>query len=108
MLRPMNNAGLFQGMSCFVVHDTSILTPRLLFKDQFRHPDECHGLNYTGFAKTLSSKGSLQNLPPKGEALSHAACNMNTGLGVSTTKPVISSFALPLAYSATTTPFGSM
>jgi len=41
----------------------AILTPRYIFKDQFRHPDECHGLNYTGFAKTLSSEGALQNLP---------------------------------------------
>lgn len=51
MLRPMNNAGLFQGMSCFVVHDTSILTPRLLFKEQFDGGD----------APMLSIMQTLQN-----------------------------------------------
>lgn len=65
MLRAYNHAGLFQAATCFDIHVASILTPRLVFKEQFVGGDAplLSGLNYADFAKPLSSVGTLQSLP---------------------------------------------
>jgi hypothetical protein len=51
MLRPMNNAGLFQVSTCFDIHVDAILTPHLVFKEQF----------VGGDAPMLSIMQTLQN-----------------------------------------------
>lgn len=51
MLRALNHAGLFQAAVCFDMHTDAILTPRLVFKEQFCDAD----------ASMLSIMQTLQN-----------------------------------------------
>jgi hypothetical protein len=70
-LRTYNYAGLFQAATCFDVHVDAILTPHLVFKEQFCDADAsmlsimqtlqnpCQMQGYS----TLLAVGTLQSLP---------------------------------------------